>query len=112
MKILLDANLSYRLVKKLSNTYPDCLHVSRTGLAIPANDEDIWKWAQQNNYLLIVTNDEDFKHLVERLGFPPKIVLSRTGNQSTQFIARVLLDHFEDLIELEYSPETGILEIF
>ena len=112
MKILLDANLSYRLVKKFSRTYPDCLHVTRTGLPTPAEDVDIWNWAKQNQFILVVTNDEDFKHLVERFGFPPKIVLLRTGNQSTQFIARVLEEHLEDLLELAASSEMGILEIF
>jgi predicted nuclease of predicted toxin-antitoxin system len=112
MKILLDANLSYRLVKNLSGMYPDCLHVTRTGLSMPAEDIDIWNWAKQNNYLLVVTNDEDFKHLLSRFGFPPKIVLLRTGNQSTQFIAEVLKKHFTDLVELESSNEMGLLEIF
>lgn len=112
MKILLDANLSYRLVKKLSHIYPDCLHVSRTGLTPPATDQDIWNWAKHNEYLFIVTNDEDFKNLVDRLGFPPKIVLLRFGNQSTSFISKVLEDHFDDLLELYESVDTGILEIF
>lgn len=112
MKILLDANLSYRLVKKLSGTYPDCLHVARTGLPIPAEDIDIWNWAKQHGYLLIITNDEDFKHLVDRLGFPPKVVLLRLGNQSTEFVWRVLQNHFEDLLELDSSLEMGVLEIF
>ncbi len=112
MKILLDANLSYRLVKKLSKTYPECLHVTRTGLSIPADDLDIWNWAKDNNYLIIITNDEDFKILVDRFGFPPKIVLLRMGNRSTQSVANVLQDHFDDLLELNNSLEMGILEIF
>ena len=112
MRILLDANLSYRLVKKLSKTYPECLHVTRTGLSIPADDLDIWNWAKDNNYLIIITNDEDFKILVDRFGFPPKIVLLRMGNRSTQTIANVLQDHLADLRELYASSEMGILEIF
>lgn len=79
---------------------------------MPADDSAIWEWAKRNEYILIVTNDEDFKHLVERLGFPPKIVLLRTGNQSTQFVARVLEQHRADLHELFASDEVGILEVF
>lgn len=112
MKLLLDANLSYRLVKKLSDTYPECLHVLRTGLPVPADDIDIWNWAKENDYVLIVTNDEDFKHLVDRLGFPPKVVLLRTGNQSTNFIAGVLKAHLNDLLDLYSSKEIGVLEIY
>ncbi|WP_019989487.1 DUF5615 family PIN-like protein [Rudanella lutea] len=82
MKLLLDANLSYRLVKKLSDTFPDCLHVTRTGLPVPADDSMIWQWAKRNDYL-IVTNDDDFYNLANLFGFPPNVVLLRMGNQSS-----------------------------
>ena len=39
MTLLLDANLSYRLVKKLTIKF-DCIHVTRTGLENPAKDVD------------------------------------------------------------------------
>ncbi|WP_460671952.1 DUF5615 family PIN-like protein [Larkinella ripae] len=40
MKLLLDANLSDWLAKKLAPLYPDCLHVTRTSLPIPAEDSE------------------------------------------------------------------------
>jgi predicted nuclease of predicted toxin-antitoxin system len=112
MKVLLDANLSYRLVKKLSDIFPECLHVSRTGLSIPAADTDIWKWAKQHNYILIVSNDEDFQHLLERLGPPPKVVLLRTGNKTTQEVADLLRYHANELTSLASSQDTDLLEIY
>ena len=42
MRLLFDANISFRIVKKLQFAFPDCLHVSRTGLAYPAKDPEIW----------------------------------------------------------------------
>lgn len=111
MKILLDANLSYRLTKKLAIIYPDCLHVTRTGLPIPAEDIAIWQWAK-NNDRIIITNDDDYYHLANLYGFPPKVVLLRIGNQSTQAMADALVKHYEDLKNLSDSAETGLLELF
>lgn len=111
MKLLLDANLSYRLVKKLQGTFSACLHVTQTGLPIPAQDIDIWMWAKRNGYTLVVSNDEDFLHLLERLGPPPKLVLLRTGNQSTQVTADTLLNAVKDLENLVQSDDTDVLEI-
>ncbi|MDX1939476.1 MAG: DUF5615 family PIN-like protein [Saprospiraceae bacterium] len=111
VKLLIDANLSYRLVKKLAGEFSDCLHVSKTGLSIPANDNDIWDWAKQNNYI-IVTNDEDYYNLTVYFGFPPKVVLLRMGNQSTNFIAEVLKRHKSHIEQMTNSSDYGILEIF
>ena len=86
MNLLLDANLSWRLVKMLSADYHSCQHVDNIGLSIPAKDWDIWKWAKAKNYM-IITNDEDFLNLLMQKGFPPKIILLHTGNQSTQQVA-------------------------
>jgi len=41
MKILLDANISYRLVNRLIDIYPECIHVSITDLIAPARDAEI-----------------------------------------------------------------------
>jgi len=42
IKLLFDANLSYRLVKKLTDNFEDCIHISKTGLSIPALDIEIY----------------------------------------------------------------------
>lgn len=60
MKLLIDANLSFRLVKKLEHIFPESLHVERTGLPIPAGDLDIFLWAKSHEFVLLVTRDEDF----------------------------------------------------
>lgn len=86
MRLLFDANLSYRIVKKLEDVYQYCLHVTKTGLPIPAEDIAIWNWARENKYI-IVSNDEDFYHLSGLYGFPPKVVLVRIGNRSTNQLA-------------------------
>jgi predicted nuclease of predicted toxin-antitoxin system len=111
MKLLLDANLSYRLAKKLTTESCQCLHVSRTGLPNPAEDIAIWNWAKANSYI-IVTNDDDYYNLANTYGFPPKVVLLRMGNQSSTSLAEILQLHYEDVVMLDKSDEFGLLELF
>ncbi|RDB03753.1 DUF5615 family PIN-like protein [Runella aurantiaca] len=111
MRLLFDANLSYLIIKKLEGIYQNCLHVTKTELPTPAEDIAIWNWSRQNQYM-IVSNDEDFYHLSSLYGFPPKVVLLRTGNQSTNQLADLLILHKDDIEQLWASQEYGILEIF
>ncbi len=55
MKLLLDANLSWRMVIVLKQHFEDCLHINSIGLAMLAKDVEIWNYAKQND-LIIVTN--------------------------------------------------------
>ncbi|HEY5406605.1 MAG TPA: DUF5615 family PIN-like protein [Ginsengibacter sp.] len=71
MKLLLDANLSWRMCTVLKHYFEDSLHVDHLGISIPLKDTEIWNYAKQNN-LIIVTNDEDFVDFVQVKGFPPK----------------------------------------
>jgi predicted nuclease of predicted toxin-antitoxin system len=111
MKLLLDANLSWRLVKILHNEFEDLLHVSTLNLSKPAKDHEIWSYALKNGFV-IVSNDDDFNILSQRLGFPPKIILLKTGNQSTEYIANVLLTRMSDISDFIGNSEYGLLEIY
>ena len=111
MKWLLDANVSYRLVKQLAALPVAVLHVNRTGLPVPADDREIWEWARINGHI-VITNDEDFYRFAGVLGFPPKVVMLRTGNQSTRFMATLLTQHLDDIRQLDSSAENGVLELF
>ena len=111
IKLLLDANLSYRLVKKLSETYSNPTHVTRCGLTQPAKDTEIWQWAKVNNYL-IVTNDEDFVNLSVVKGYPPKVIILRTGNQSTSSVAEILINEKINIEKFINQPDIGVVEIY
>ena len=110
MTLLLDANLSWRLIKLLAPAFEQVEHVERCGLSIPASDTEIWSWAKENN-AMIVTNDEDYYYFSLQKGFPPKIVLLRTGNQSTQNVKEVLIRHRQEIQTLHESTQHGLLEI-
>ena len=111
MKLLLDANLSWRLCSDLEDHFDFVKHVDSIGLDVPAKDQDIWQWSRQHDFL-IVTNDEDFLDLLMVKGFPPQVVLLRTGNQSNQFIKDLLIQHKKDILSLSESDHYGIIEIY
>lgn len=90
MKLLLDANLSWRLMSSFKKHFDDCFHVDHIGLAIPATDIQIWQYAFEHE-LTIVTNDEDFANLVNAKGFPPKVVLLKTGTRIQNILKKLLL---------------------
>jgi predicted nuclease of predicted toxin-antitoxin system len=108
--LLLDANLSWRSVSILKKHYDDCWHVDNVGLSIPAKDTEIWEYAKTYN-MLIVTNDEDFLHLSTFKGFPPKVLLLRTGNQSRNFLEQTLINMKNQIQTFFDSSEYGILEL-
>ncbi len=110
MKLLLDANISWRLTTVLKQYFTDCFHVDDIGLAVPASDAQIWEYAKEND-CVIVTKDEDFIDYVNIKGFPPKVVLLKTGNQSRLFISNLLISRKEDIHKLVDSSDLGLLEI-
>ena len=50
MKVLLDANISWKLVNILKPVFGECAHVDLIGLVVPAEDIDIWNYALHNGY--------------------------------------------------------------
>jgi predicted nuclease of predicted toxin-antitoxin system len=59
-------------------------------LPAPAKDSAIWQYAYKNE-CTIVTQDVDFLHLLEAKGFPPKVILIKTGNISTKDLEQLLV---------------------
>ena len=110
MRLLLDANVSWRMIAILKQHFDDCFHVDSVGLTIPPKDSEIWEYARKNE-LIIVTNDEDFIDFVNVKGFPPKVILLKIGNQNKLFIANLLIHRKDDIQSFSSSPELGLLEI-
>lgn len=61
MKLLFDQNISYRVIKKIADLFPNAKHVRILGL-LNAIDSEIWQYAKDYNYA-IVTFDADFYDL-------------------------------------------------
>jgi predicted nuclease of predicted toxin-antitoxin system len=109
MKILLDANISWKLVNTLKPIFGECTHVDLIGLNVPADDVDIWNYALDNGYT-IITKDSDFVNLLEINRLPAKIVLIRTGNNSSQALMELLIN-IKPMIEDLGKNNYGLLEI-
>ena len=71
-RLLLDENVSERLVRAVAARYPDSLHVRMLGLH-GAADLNLWDLAIREHCVL-VTKDEDFVTLSVLRGAPPKVV--------------------------------------
>lgn len=52
MKLLFDQNISYRIVRLLYPTSPDCKHVSDVGLN-GKSDFEICDYARVNNFIIV-----------------------------------------------------------
>ena len=109
MKLLLDQNISYRLVKKLGAIYPDTEHVTKLGLN-NKTDREIWETAKTKGYT-IVTFDADFYDLGLTYGSPPKVIWIRSGNATTKNLERLLTDKREQILHFEADPHLTCLEI-
>ena len=109
IRLLLDANLSWRSVAKLKSHFDDCSHVDNVGLSVPAKDTEIWDYARKHD-MLIVTNDEDFLYLSTFRGFPPKVLLLKTGNQNRKVVEQILIEAKEQIKAFVEASEYGILE--
>lgn len=79
MKLLLDANLSWRLIKILEPHFDEVAHANFVGLPKQSSDAVIWNFARRKGFD-IVTADKDFVELEATRGFPPKVIQLKFGN--------------------------------
>lgn len=111
MKLLFDQNISYKVLKKLELSFPGSKHISEIGLT-NNSDIEIWKFSQVNNYT-IVTFDSDFIDISILKGFPPKIILMKTGNLNTFEFISIFMKHENSIKEfLSTQNEIAYLEIY
>ena len=110
MKLLFDQNLSPRLVRRLTDLYPDSNHVYLIGLDT-APDPIIWEYARDNDFI-IVTRDADFSDLNVMLGYPPKVIWIRRGNCTTQEIETMLCVNYQAIEALAADKNVGLLTLF
>ncbi len=69
MKLLLDQNLSYRMLDAIDSAFPGSSHVRLHGFEA-ATDTEIWNFAKNRDFV-IVTRDVDFFERSLILGAPP-----------------------------------------
>lgn len=95
MKLLLDENLSRRIVPFLQHEFPGTSQVTLLGLE-SASDQDIWLRAKKDGYV-VVTRDADFQELSLVWGAPPQVIRLRTPNINRTAVLEMLLDYKEQI---------------
>ena len=97
MRLLLDQNLSRRLVPRLTDLYPGSIHVSSVGL-VQAVDRALWEAARDGDHVL-VTEDTDFDDPARFPGPPPKVVRLAIGNGPTDLVESALRRNADEIRE-------------
>jgi predicted nuclease of predicted toxin-antitoxin system len=112
MKLLLDQNISFRIISKIQDIFPGSKQVRELGLE-NKKDSFIWSYAKDNGYC-IVTFDGDFYDLGLIKGSSPKVIWLRLGNTSTLNIEKILRKNIDLIKTFLTDPnykEIGCLEI-
>lgn len=97
MKLLLDQNISYRVISRIKTTFPFCESVKELSLW-DQDDYEIWKFALLNEYC-VVTFDEDFYNFNAVFDNCPKIIWFRTGNISNNQVAEILMIYKDTILD-------------
>ena len=111
MLLLIDQNISYRLLARINGIFPDAKHIKDLHLWDCA-DSEIFMEARKQGFDAILTLDADFVELYQQYGTPPKIIWIRTGNISTQALAMLLSHHLEVIKEFIADEVLECLQIF
>lgn len=107
MKLLLDENLSDRIISRIVDLYPDSVHVKTLGL-INTDDVVIWEYAKVHDFV-IASKDSDFHQRSLLYGHPPKFIYLRIGNSPTSKIVQILRDNFAIISQFASSEVESIL---
>jgi predicted nuclease of predicted toxin-antitoxin system len=109
MKLLFDEHLSYKLVYRLEDVFPNSKHVNDIGLN-KSDDFVIWNYARNHNFI-IVTKDADFIDLADLYGAPPFLIWIRSGNVKAIDIENLIRKHTIRIISIFEKSEAGILQL-
>jgi predicted nuclease of predicted toxin-antitoxin system len=107
VKLLLDENLSRRLVPRILDLFPDSIHVSDLGL-LQVTDTVIWEFAKANGFA-ILTADADFYELATTMGSPPKVIWLRGCDYPTAVAEKLIRGQAIRIAEFAGKPEQAVL---
>ena len=109
MKLLLDENLSRRLVPALQARFPGSSQVALLGLE-RATDDQICEYAAEHGFA-ICSKDDDFQRLVAARGYSPRLIHLALGNVSNDAVLDALFAAADRLDRAFADPLTGVVVI-
>lgn len=104
MKLLLDENLSRRLIESIHDLFPGSIHVAQAGLSRATPDRKIWDYALRNGFT-ILTADTDFIGFASALGPTPKVILLENCDYPTSDAAKVIRANAAEIAKFETNQE-------
>ena len=109
MKLLLDENLSRRLVPALQARFPGSSQVSLLGLE-RATDAQLCEHAARHGFVLC-SKDDDFHRLVAARDYLPRLVHLALGNVGNDAVLVALLAAADALHAAFDDPATGVVVV-
>jgi predicted nuclease of predicted toxin-antitoxin system len=109
MKLLLDQNISYKLIKPLLQLYEDVVQISRLGMG-QTSDSMVWQYALTHEYT-IVTYDAYFPERNALTGYPIKVLWLKCEDTSTENILRLLSENYDAILQFHEDNKKNCLEI-
>ncbi len=119
MKFLCDVHISFKVTNFLISQGFDAVHINKILDKRYTNDNDICKYADDNNFI-VITKDSDFKNSFIIRKTPKKLIKINLGNISNTELIEVLLENIESikkvagkqyfLIEVDKNASTVISE--
>jgi predicted nuclease of predicted toxin-antitoxin system len=109
MKLLLDENLSRRIVPFLQTKFPGSSQVTLLNLE-SATDTEIWQYAKTHDFV-IVSRDSDFQERSLVSGHPPQVVWLKIPNRSKTVVLNILLDHHIEIEQALIGQNLACVEI-
>lgn len=107
MKLLLNENLSWRMIKPLVSISEEIVHVSDLKITQPADDVAIWNYAKKNGFT-IISKDDDFEKIVLLRKAPPKLIYLKTYNLDTKKLVDLIIGNKDKIIQFVTFKENDI----
>ena len=104
MKFLCDVHISYKVVRHLRSLGYEASHVNEILDRWHTKDQDICAYADEND-LIVITKDSDFKNGFLINNTPKKLVKINLGNISTSALIEVISGNLSAIQSLNASGE-------
>jgi len=107
VKLLLDENLSRRLVPLLQARFPGSSQVALLGLE-RSSDAQLCDFAAQHGFV-ICSKDDDFHRLVAASNYTPRLIYLALGNAGNDAVLAALLAAADRLHRAFDDPAIGVV---
>ncbi len=107
--MLLDENLSRRLVPCLQHDFSGSTHVVLLGMK-SASDKEVWQRAKDDGYV-VVSRDADFQEVSLVCSAPPQVIRLRTPNQTRAAVLKLLLDNKDVILAALETQALASIEL-